>query len=131
MQVLAFMHTRLIRQRLLRHRNTLLARYRSELERADELGAHEIEVVEEATDKWDAQVLAKLGETDARLLADVVAALRRLEAGTYGTCNSCHEAIGEDRLEVLPTATTCIECADEDRPTRRVRLRRSAEAPDA
>jgi RNA polymerase-binding transcription factor DksA len=44
-------------------------------------------------------------------LAEVDAAIGRVEAGTYGVCEVCGEAIGEARLEALPAARTCIRCA--------------------
>lgn len=99
----------------MRQRHQLMLRYRDELERADDR-ALESEEVERATEKWDAAVVARLGETDARILGDVVAALRRLEGGTYGSCLTCGEAISEARLDALPTASLCIECAEEARP---------------
>ena len=37
----------------------------------------------------------------------VVAALARIEDGTYGTCEVGNEPIEEDRLEADPSATTC------------------------
>lgn len=40
----------------------------------------------------------------------LVAALRRLEAGTYGQCLGCSEPISFGRLEVMPEATHCIAC---------------------
>ena len=106
------MQTRSIRQKLLVHRHALLARYQGELDRAEEeLDSRETEDVERATEQWDAQVLSKLGDTDARAIAGVVAALHRLEDGSYGTCEDCGGRIGRARLEALPTATTCIDCA--------------------
>lgn len=44
-------------------------------------------------------------------LADVEAALARLDDGTYGRCVVCDEAIPEARLEAMPAARTCIEHA--------------------
>lgn len=44
-------------------------------------------------------------------LADVEAAMARLEAGTYGTCAACGLPIPAARLEVRPTARTCVDCA--------------------
>jgi RNA polymerase-binding protein DksA len=116
------MRTRLIRQRLMKHRNLLLARYRSELERIDEqLDSVESEPVERATEFWDTQVLSRLGDTDARMLREVVEAVRRIDEGTFGSCTTCGEPISEARLDAVPTALLCIGCADESRPTRRVR----------
>ena len=64
-----------------------------------------------------AQVTAELGENQAALAAtteqldDVDAALARLEAGTYGTCERCGNAISDARLEALPAARFCIDHA--------------------
>ena len=45
------------------------------------------------------------------LLSKVDHALERVSEGTYGTCESCGDAIPVARLEVLPYATTCVNCA--------------------
>jgi RNA polymerase-binding transcription factor DksA len=42
--------------------------------------------------------------------AELEAALERLDAGTYGTCERCGEAIAPARLEVLPATALCITC---------------------
>jgi RNA polymerase-binding protein DksA len=44
-------------------------------------------------------------------LERVDAALRALDAGTYGTCVSCGNPIAPERLEAIPWAPTCIDCA--------------------
>lgn len=38
---------------------------------------------------------------------ELVAALARIDAGTFGFCEECGEKIEEDRLEVNPAAATC------------------------
>ncbi|MET7638883.1 TraR/DksA family transcriptional regulator [Streptomyces sp. NPDC005438] len=38
------------------------------------------------------------------------AALERLEAGTYGLCDSCGNPIGKARMQAFPRATLCVEC---------------------
>ncbi|MQY16770.1 RNA polymerase-binding transcription factor DksA [Streptomyces sp. RB5] len=37
-------------------------------------------------------------------------ALERLEAGTYGLCESCGKPIGKARMQAFPRATLCVEC---------------------
>jgi DnaK suppressor protein len=37
-------------------------------------------------------------------------AIQRLEDGTYGNCEGCHNPIPVERLEVFPSATTCVNC---------------------
>ena len=41
-------------------------------------------------------------------LADVEHALRRLDDGTYGTCEACGKPITDERLEVVPAARFCV-----------------------
>jgi DnaK suppressor protein len=45
-----------------------------------------------------------------RLLADIESALFRMDAGTYGTCVHCGQALPYERLELLPYATACVRC---------------------
>lgn len=44
-------------------------------------------------------------------LAAVEAALEKMDAGTYGTCEDCGREIAEARLEARPLSVRCIECA--------------------
>lgn len=46
-----------------------------------------------------------------RELARVSAALERVEAGEYGVCVACGEAIDPRRLDIDPAAARCIDCA--------------------
>ena len=57
--------------------------------------------------------LNKVGTANsiAVTLADVERALEKLLDGTYGSCDSCGEPVGEERLEAIPWATLCISCA--------------------
>ena len=44
-------------------------------------------------------------------LAEVEAALGRLDEGTYGRCEACGKPIVDARLEAKPAARRCITCA--------------------
>jgi RNA polymerase-binding transcription factor len=44
-------------------------------------------------------------------LAQVEAALAALDDGSYGTCVECGNPIAPERLEAIPWAPTCIDCA--------------------
>jgi RNA polymerase-binding transcription factor DksA len=52
--------------------------------------------------------LSILEHIDAEL-ADVEHALRRLDDGTYGTCEACGKPIGDERLEAMPAARFCLD----------------------
>jgi DnaK suppressor protein len=52
-------------------------------------------------------------EDNVRELYDAtVAALARMDAGTYGTCVRCGGQIGLERLGVMPAAQLCIACKE-------------------
>ncbi len=62
---------------------------------------------------------ANLSETDRaeavlavarRQLDQVLAALARIEHGTYGTCVDCGGPVPEGRLEAKPEAARCVSC---------------------
>lgn len=44
-------------------------------------------------------------------LNDVEAALERIDAGSYGTCEVCGTKIGAARLEAMPATRFCIDHA--------------------
>ena len=48
----------------------------------------------------------RLGES----LNEVEHALQKYEAGTYGLCDSCGQAIEQARLEAIPQASLCLNC---------------------
>jgi RNA polymerase-binding transcription factor len=111
------------RARLRARRAQLLARYRDAGERVDEeLATPESDPLDVASEQWDARVLSEMSDTDARALDGVIAALRRLDAGTYGFCAACDQPIEPARLRLLPEATECADCARfaEDTPPRAV-----------
>jgi RNA polymerase-binding transcription factor DksA len=54
-------------------------------------------------------------------LAEVEAALHRLDTGRYGLCEVCGGEIAEARLEAMPAARYCV--ADQARAERDPRLR--------
>ena len=44
------------------------------------------------------------------MLEQAQLALRLFDSGEYGTCESCGNPIGKDRLQVFPRATLCMDC---------------------
>jgi DnaK suppressor protein len=47
------------------------------------------------------------------LIAQIDAALERVEAGTYGSCARCGNEIPAERLEARPYAIYCVTCQSE------------------
>ena len=63
------------------------------------------------------QVTAERGEAEAlaaslrETLDEVEYALGKLEEGNYGVCESCAQQISPARLEAMPAARFCMDCA--------------------
>ncbi|MDP3361038.1 MAG: TraR/DksA C4-type zinc finger protein, partial [Methylobacter sp.] len=49
-------------------------------------------------------------DRERRLIKKIDEALKEIESGDYGFCESCGIEIGIRRLEARPTATLCIDC---------------------
>lgn len=104
--------TRKIREELDTRRRELLVRYHKARERADEEQAdHSPDLIDTANDLWDVSLVDRMSRGDALALGRIIAALRRLERGTYGVCVDCKCAIAQARLSALPEADRCTECA--------------------
>jgi DnaK suppressor protein len=63
-----------------------------------------------ASQVFDQQRDLALRERNRQHLAQVEAALARIDAGTFGTCTSCGRPIAKERLEAIPWAALCIDC---------------------
>jgi len=56
------------------------------------------------------QLAQETGRRREQQLLQIAAALRRIDAGDFGYCSTCDEAIDPRRLQVDPTATRCVAC---------------------
>ena len=79
-------------------------------EDAGEETAYDNHLGDTATETYDRELDYSLEESSERLRAEIDAALKRIEEGTYGICSNCGKQIPEERLEALPWATLCIDC---------------------
>jgi DnaK suppressor protein len=70
---------------------------------------------EGATIAYERQHVAALVSQARESLAEIDAAIARLEAGSYGSCVRCGEPIAAGRLAARPAAPTCIRCAGRSR----------------
>ena len=100
----------------------LLEQERDELRsQLTELGFGDVGLTYDSNFADSSQVTAERGEVEAlsgqlaETLTDIEDALAKFDDGTYGECESCHRRIPEARLEAMPAARFCIECASKRR----------------
>ena len=67
--------------------------------------------VDQASDQGAAGLLAELTERERAEVAEIDAALARIERGTYGTCLSCGGPVERGRLRAIPEARQCLACS--------------------
>jgi RNA polymerase-binding protein DksA len=101
-----------IRERLMAHKAELRKRVSTIHEHAR--NPLDQDSAEQAAQLGNVAVVSALESEAVQQIAEIDAALQRLEAGTYGACVSCGEPIGEGRLKVRPAATQCRDCAELD-----------------
>lgn len=79
----------------------------------DELDSHQSRDWEElATEREEDEVLERMGASGKAEIAQIRAALDRMDAGDYGICVTCGAEIAEERLDLLPQTPFCAACAD-------------------
>ncbi len=66
-----------------------------------------------ASENYERAKDLSLHEKNQLMLSRVEEALKRIDAGNYGRCESCGREIPGDRLEAVPYAEYCIECKRE------------------
>lgn len=69
------------------------------------------DVEERAVEMEGDEVLESLGQSGLQELKAIEAALSRIENGTFGICAKCGEPVSDERLNVVPTAALCRNCA--------------------
>jgi len=97
--------------------NYRLSELRADVHAAQQARQSDAAVTRDVVDHKDDAMQEQLeGLDDAQAqrdideLAEVEAALNRLDAGTYGNCADCGDAISLQRLQVQPAAQRCAHC---------------------
>ena len=58
----------------------------------------------------DRNFTLRIRDRERKLILKIQEALKRLEEGVYGICESCGEKIDKARLKARPVTTLCIDC---------------------
>lgn len=98
-----------VRKQLLEMRDDLMRTVRKQ--DAQDAALQDIgDAADQASQSIEKELLFELSDNERLQLDQVEAALRKIDKGTYGVCESCRKPIGKARLEALPFARYCITC---------------------
>jgi DnaK suppressor protein len=76
-----------------------------------ELGDQEVgDEADAATQSSERELLFELSDNERQQLDAIEAALRKIDQGRYGLCESCQKKIAALRLRAVPQARYCIGC---------------------
>jgi DnaK suppressor protein len=101
-------------QKLLEAKETLVDRVqKAEVDgRETDAESEARDLADQASSSYTKELLFSKSNSDRQFLQKIEDALERIEAGEYGQCSSCEEAIGQKRLEAVPWARLCIKCQE-------------------
>lgn len=98
-----------LRQRLSEARASVVARVSERLALAAPLESRHPDEMDEAATNQDLAILFRLVDKEQKLVAEIDAALARLDEGTYGLCAGTGEPIGYRRLLARPWTRFSVE----------------------
>jgi RNA polymerase-binding transcription factor DksA len=105
------------RQRLLELKDTLLDAMRGvardNLHAGTETSAFGMHQADAGSDAYDRDFALSMLSKEQGSLYEIDEALKRIEDGTYGVCETCEKPIRHDRLEALPFTRYTVECQAE------------------
>ena len=96
-------------QALVREREAEGITSEPEGEQFSELAAHDQHQADLGTETFEREKDFSLLEQLEAELDELDRALRKLDDGTYGTCEACGERIPAERLETVPGARFCVK----------------------
>jgi DnaK suppressor protein len=102
----------------LKHFETILKNWKSELMKEVDRTVNHMQddaanfpdPNDRATQESEFSLELRTRDRERRLIKKIDDALKTIESGDYGFCETCGIDIGIRRMEARPTATLCIDC---------------------
>src|SRR5436190_1962863 len=106
-----------VRDELLRRRDGVLSQIQTNREVTRSTAESQQEAAKDpyggASATHDSEIAVAVAERLGRQLVQINRAINDFDAGRYGICQDCEEAIAPARLKVLPFTTRCVTCQAE------------------
>ena len=84
---------------------------RNRQEASGDLSTMPIHMADIGSDNFEQDFTLTLLESEEGTLEQIEIALARIADGTYGTCENCGATIPKPRLQAIPYAMRCVDCA--------------------
>lgn len=85
-----------------------------------DLSGYSFHMADMASDNFEREFTLGLASNEQQHLNMIEDALRRIDDGTYGVCETCNKLIPQKRLAAVPHAKLCIKCQElEEKKKRR------------
>lgn len=85
---------------------------KSPKEASGDISGYTYHMADIATDTYDREFSMSLASNDRALFYELEDALKKIEDGSYGTCEECKNAITKVRLKAIPYGRLCLKCQE-------------------
>jgi RNA polymerase-binding protein DksA len=83
---------------------------KSQRDAAGDISSYTLHMADVATDTYDREFSLGLASSEREILYEINDALKKIEEGDYGICESCKRPITKTRLKAVPYARLCLDC---------------------
>lgn len=99
---------------LIAERNNLIKKANKTLTEEATLDVNELpDEIDQASAEYNQSFIFRLRDREKYYLSKIDKALKKIDDGDFGVCESCGEDISTKRLEARPVTTLCIRCKEE------------------
>ncbi len=103
-----------IRKMLLLQKDELIKKTQDTMRDESEFDKDDLpDEIDHASFEYNQSLTLRLRDREQYLLNKIIKALKMIDEGTYGICESCGDDIDVKRLLARPVATLCIKCKEE------------------
>lgn len=85
----------------------------SQRDASGDLSGYTFHMADMATDNFDREFSLDLASAEQVILNRIDGALRKIQEGSYGVCESCEKPISFKRLKAVPYAELCLKCQED------------------
>ena len=78
-----------------------------------DLSGYTVHMADMSADTYERELAMNIASSEQQVLYQIDDALKRVDEGTYGTCQQCNTPIALSRLKAVPYTSLCIDCQRE------------------